>query len=108
MLTFALIVLPFGFLALVTMLVVRHRYEPAAISVVLSLAALWSGSVPVRHSHSSTASIAYLFLPSAAAVVGALGAAFGLARKVRSMSVRITGTMCGIAAIGLIVWVGRG
>ena len=105
MLTFALIALPLGFLALVATLVLRRQYAPAVISVILSFAALWSGSTQVRHSHSSTAGIAYLFLPSAAAIVGALGAGLVVARGAQSTATRIAGLLCGVAAIGLIAWI---
>lgn len=108
MLTFVLIAFPTAYLALLASLLARRRFGAAAASAALFVATFLSGSMQVRHSHSSTAGIAYLFLPSAAAVAGILGAACGAAVRGKPPMIRAAGAVCGLAAIGIAVWVGHG
>ena len=103
-----LLVLPLLYLLLLALAIVTRRRSAAISSIVAVIAAVIAGFVAIRHSHSSTAGIGFLFLPSAAAVVGAVALGIPLCRSSESAPRRVVGCIALATTIGLIIVLSRG
>lgn len=105
---FALFLLPITYLLVLALVIARRKRSAAMSSIVAVLAALTVGSWSIQRSHSSTAGIGYLFLPSAAAVVGAVALSIPLCRSGLSGPLRALGCVGLAATIGMIIVLSRG
>jgi len=103
-----LFVLPLIYLLLLALVIVRRKRSAATSSIVAVIAAVIVGFVAIWHSHSSTAAIGFLFLPSAAAVVGAVALGIPLCRSSESAPRRVLGYVALATTIGLIIVLSRG
>jgi lysophospholipid acyltransferase (LPLAT)-like uncharacterized protein len=95
-----LFVLPLVYLLLLALVIVTRKRSAATSSIVAVIAAVIVGFVAIWHSHSSTAAIGFLFLPSAAAVVGAVALVIPLCRASESAPRRVLGYVALATTIG--------
>jgi hypothetical protein len=94
--------LALAYLALLGVLVFRKESRGIVVSLLFFGVALATGYWGIKQSHSSTAAIGFLFLPSIATVAGVLGLAFGRFRRDPAPGVRAAAWLSMAAALALV------
>jgi hypothetical protein len=94
--------LPLGYLALLAALLFKKEPRGIVFSLVFFAIALATALWAIKQSHSSTAGIGLLFVPSVAAVAGLLGLAFGRFRRDSQPGVRAAAWLSMAAALALV------
>lgn len=84
-------------------LLVRGSKRGLVISLLMGGVTIAAGYWSIRQSRASTAGIAFLFLPSFAALSGALAAVFARLRRDSRPAARAAGWLCLLASVGVAI-----
>lgn len=94
--------LPLAYLAVLGALLFKKQSRGIAVSLLFFGVAVATGYWGITQSHSSTAGIGFLFLPSIATVAGFLGLAFGRFRRDPEPGIRVAAWLSMAAALALV------
>lgn len=96
-----LLVVPVIYLVVLGVLAFRKERRLAAVSLAFFLVAIAAGYWAITRSRSSTAGIAFIFLPSLAVLAGLLGMGFARWRSAGDALSRLAGWLCLVFALAL-------